>query len=68
MPWAELLAKTYEVYGLACLRCEGPMHPVELALPPKAEAVLEESGLEELQPKTGPPAPPDRQLLLPLAG
>ncbi len=68
VPWAELLAKTYDVYGLACPRCEGPMRPVELVLPPKAEAVLEASKLEELQPKTGPPALHGRPLLLPLAG
>ena len=68
VPWAELLAKTYDVYGLACPRCEGPMRPVELVLPPKAEAVLEASELEELHPKTGPPVPLHRQLVLPLAG
>jgi hypothetical protein len=65
VPWAELLSKTYGVYGLACPRCEGPMRPVELVLPPKAEAVLEHAGLIELHPKTGPP---DKQLVLPLAG
>jgi hypothetical protein len=68
VPWAELLAKTYDVYGLVCPRCEGPMRPVELVLPPKAEAVLEEAGLIELHPKTGPPEPTDRQLVLPLVG
>ncbi len=68
VPWAELLAKTYGVYGLACPRCEQPMRPVELVLPPKAEAVLEASEFEELQPKTGPPGSRDWQLVLPLAG
>jgi hypothetical protein len=65
VPWAELLAKTYGAYGLSCPRCEGPMRPVELVLPPKAEAVLEGDALIELHPKTGPP---ERQLMLPLAG
>jgi hypothetical protein len=68
VPWAELLAKTYGVYGLSCPRCEGPMRPVELVLPPEAETILEDAGLIELHPKTGPPGSPDRQLVLPLAG
>jgi hypothetical protein len=41
------------------------MRRVELVLPPKAEALLEVGRLIELHPRTGPP---DRQLVLPLAG
>jgi hypothetical protein len=58
--------KPANVYGLVRPTCEGPMRPVELVLPPRAEAVLEDEGLIELHPKTDSPGPPDRQLVLPL--
>ncbi len=61
IPWADLLAKVFEIDVLACPECVGRMQLIALAEPAVAKRILEHLGLDS----TGPPltaprvGPPD---------
>jgi len=56
-PWAELLAKVYEIDVLACPECGGRMQLIAfIAEPTAAKRILDHLGLDS----TGPPLAPPR--------
>ena len=57
IPWAELLAKVYEIDVLACPECGGRMQLIAfIAEPTAAKRILDHLGLDS----TGPPLAPSR--------